>query len=232
MAKSLMRLDIATNFRADIKAALAGVLTTEHYDLNNDYIATTTLSNKVLRFNFYSANYTPKFYIGDAYVSGTTISNQVTIYDRAETADEGYIVFKGALLALCLKYQAIRSTSVIIGKTQGGTEKYFAQAFTTGGTSDNYQARNTSDDTYFDMGGLRQTSINTLGGKYYMSDLVATSNGLLLGTAIYNLKALYRGNSVADYCKVIGDDVIINAGFSKNMVNYMNHQLLIPDGNL
>lgn len=234
MARYPIRIDSTANFRADLIAAMtaAGVLTTVHLNTGSDLIVTTTLSNKVLRFNLAGAGYHQRLWIGDVWVSGTTITNPVAITEHTAVADGMHLVIRGGVLVLASKNTTIRAITSIIGKTKGGTEKLFAIGAAIGTTANDYHARNTSDDADFDMGGLRQTGLRTTNGRYLSSELLSASSGLVIGEAIHDLKAIYRGNAVVDYCAVVGNDVLINFGFSKNTVNYMPHQLLIPNGML
>lgn len=222
------------NFRANIEAALtaAGVLTTLHASTGGVIIVTTTLNNKVLKFNLSTANYFPQLSYGDAFSAGTTITNEVSLHSSTFIGQtSGHLIIKGNLMVFIM-FRAARSFYFYFGKTVGETEKYFIYPCSSHSSPAGLgNPINTSDGNALSFHGLRlDSALLTSGGNYYKSKMRTALAGTLHSEEVYNLEAVYRAIDAANAYNLVGDDVLINIGWTAGNVSNP-HQALIADGN-
>lgn len=224
----------ATTMRESTKAALtaAGILTTTHYETGDYLIVTTTRSNKVIKMYFAVSR--TKWYVGDAYSSGTTITNQVTVCEYGGgTVAEANMVVTDDILYMGWRITANdRTAHALFGRLATTAAEYVALGWVTN-TYEGYPVlRDTSNDASIEISCLRNTLIST-GAYYYQHDLViATAGNVLQANAITGLKALQRPIFTTAQLLVFGDDIVLPGGATNGATSYFPQNLIIADGNV
>lgn len=186
-------------FGTDLATALttkygAGAVTIHYVDDNQVIFSCATLSNKVVRIfkeQIYnsSTNYMDKLNAtyGDAYTSGTTITNIVTFCGNTRTGtgiggtayiDYADVVLGDQFLLIC--FPTIRSQMILIGKATNGM--YFCVGWN--GEAGNSSARafptdGTKGEIEFPVQGFPYYD----SGKYIISPVILTISGKVLKNA-------------------------------------------------
>ena len=215
---------------ASIEAGMtdAGIITTTHYNTSPTLIVTTTRSNKVIKIT--SSSMRLQFYYGDAYVSGTTISNQVTVMDPLFTGGiyESVMVITDKIL-----YFGYRQTSilnVLFGRFATEAQEYFVMSWVNDQVNWGI-SRDTTNDVQVIVITLQRPNIYTSGGNYYMVPLLIVSTGYVLVSAgVQGLYSLCRGWITSSTIQVYGDDVGCSGGGNTVSTSYYLVSFLIENG--
>jgi hypothetical protein len=223
-----------TTIRAGISAALAdaGILTTMHYNASNDIIFTCTRCNKVIRAVYQNYGRT-NWYIGDAYDTGTTITNQVTICAQvSNTWSTNYaMIITEDVLAFVVPLVGSAATIVIFCKADNATTDYLALGWVMNVNAANASAMwDCTNDADVRLRMLAQPVISS-SGYYYKSDpVVTTAGGLLRATGLVGITALHKPNNVVTGYDTYGDDVAISGGNAYGINDIVPSCLLIANG--
>lgn len=173
MSNSYHSINLATAL-ADIKSALDAKhsVTTHVISTTNFIFSCSALSNKVIKLTFSSSRI--EVYYGDAYTSGTTITNQVQFSGMSSgTATEINLVLGDETFLLCA-YQgtAIRGILIVIGKLSNGK---YALGGGVGGSSTSYNGNcrwvNTTDGVGL-FPSVFSAAFGSASGKLYSQPLI------------------------------------------------------------
>jgi hypothetical protein len=228
MSVYTLNVSSANDLRASILAAIddAGILTTNHYNTSNDLIVTTTRSNKVIKFNV--ASIRPSVYYGDAYTSGTTITNQVVLVTATSaTIDEAYLIVTGTLMALVWRFTSDAYFIVFFGKSGSVSEEYLALSW--GSTSVAGVLKDTTNDTDVHILSVASPAISP-DGKYYELDLpVLNGSNVKIADSIQDLKSLTRSSIATSALTSYGDVVTVSGGYGRGLAYYFRSSFIIED---
>ena len=218
--------------RETLLAALidSGVHDTTHYNSGSDLIVTTTRSSKVLKFYIHSSYKRPWTYYGDAWTSGSTITNQVAInvanVDYNATDIRLVVTDKVVLLAARLANGAIMYH--LIGNLDNPTSDEIAWGWTSGAAGGYLRHIPSANKMQANMYPLPMTQ----GGDYLMAEIPCLdASGELIATGVKGLKALYRGKVTDPPVQTNGNDAIVAGGGLTGLSStYFPLSFIIPNG--
>jgi hypothetical protein len=229
MAVYTINISSSTTMRTSLVDALtaAGILTTNHYNASDDLIVTTTRSNKVLRFNFGTSRMT--VYYGDAYSSGTTITNQVTVSSFGSLTAESCV----AIITDKLFYIGERSTTssfsgAVFGRVTSANQEYICIGWSSGIVSAVIKDTTNNQDAH--VLSFVNAAISP-SNNYYLVDTPVTGAGsLLLGNSIQGVKLLTRAPVTTQLNINYGDDASVIFTGTRGVTNYFGASILIENG--
>lgn len=228
MAIYTLNVSSAALLRESLSAALttAGVITTNHYDTSENLIVTTTRSNKVIRF--LTTNIRTQVFYGDAYTSGTTITNQVTLNTIfSGTTDEAKLIVTDVLLAIGYRNTVNQYTYVVFSQADSVTEEYIVFGHSNQLTTSVHRDTTNDDDIHLMT---VASPIVSSGGYYYLADVpVVSSDGGLLATGIQGVKYLSRDSIATAMITQYGDYTTINGGGARGLAYYFRGSFLLED---
>lgn len=222
----------STTVRETLLAALiaSGVHTTTHYASDSSLIVTTTRSSKVLKFTINTTYKRPMTYYGDAWTSGSSITNQVAINDYGinNNANDIRLVVTDKLLLLAVGLINGATMYHLIGNLDNPTSDEIAWGWYSGG-SGGYLRHIPSANT---MQANMYPNPMTQGGNYLMADLPCLdASGELIATGVKGLKALYRGKVTGTPVQTNGNDAIVAGGGLTGLSStYFPLSFIIPNG--
>lgn len=217
---------------ASMKESLiaAGAVTTELYTGAWDFIFTSPFSNKVIRI---CENGT--IYIGDAWTSGTTISNQKTVQGTGADPVEWAIIVTPDVLAFCHRGGFVHST--VFCTTVDGTGKYVL-AFCSADNSSQNQAWswNTIPTVPVEMApvsSLDSQIVRSPDGYYYQEDIYMrewNSGYVPHPSPMKGVKAIYAGSIVSPAFDIYQSDVVLRAYRTQNSYGLFFGGIAITNG--
>lgn len=225
-------LDISTvdTVRETLLAALiaSGVHTTTHYNYDKYLIVTTTRLSKVLKFDIHGSSKRPATYYGDAWTSGSTITNQVAINTYGSTLSDIRLVVTDKVVLLAVGFTNGAIAYHLIGNLDNPTSDEIAWGWTSGNPEGYLRHIPSANTMRANMYPLPMTQ----GGNYLMADLPCLdASGELIATGVKGLKALYRGKVTDMPVQTNGNDVIVaGGGLTGLSANYFPLSFIIPNG--
>lgn len=219
---------------ASIKSALlaADIVTTIHYEVAPFLIFTSTRSNKVIKIDV-----TNGVYIGDAYTSGSTVTNQKNIVVPGNILiSSGSVIVSPDYLVFALRSSSAINFNAIFGVTDvGGVNvAYGSQSSTTAVSS--CLAWNCANTTPVELLPAYTiiTPILAPDNFWYQSDMyfkdVATN--VLLPNPMKSMKMLSKGREIEYNVLIYGDDALVNLGYIKATANLTDCCMLLVGGNV
>lgn len=229
MAIYTLNVSSTADLRQSIVDALddAGILTTTHYNTTNDVIVTTTRSNKVIRFQLTSLR--PIVYIGDAYSSGTTITNPLTIMAGlgSSAIEEAVIIVTGNLLLFACRYPTDVHGHAVFSRDTSVSARYLALGWSSYSTSCNL--KNTSDDEDLHILSFAAPVISPA-GKYYETDLpVVDNSNVLIADGIEDLKCITRSSVATVISSNYADVIVVSGGGTRGLAYYFRSSFVVED---
>lgn len=228
MAIYTLNISSAALLRESLSTALttAGIITTNHYDTSENLIVTTTRSNKVIRF--LTTTIRLVVYYGDAYTSGTTITNQVTLNASfSATTDEAKLIVTADLLAIGYRSTGNQYTQVIFSKTNNVSPEYIVFSCSNNNTTSVHRDTTNNDDIHLMS---FASPIVSSGGYYYLADIpVVSSDGGILSTGISEVKYLSRDWVTTAFLTQYGDYTTINGGGARGLSYYFRGSFLLEN---
>jgi len=195
---------------------------TEYLISSTDYILKTTMFSFVIRFVPHDSTHRRiRTYIGDEYVSGTTITNQVSINGVAtgNYVNDAVLIVTDKVIALSDR----RTTGVFVTlfcKGIFGEEDEREFALGMGNSNTDVKCYNYTDiDVCWPI--VPTHALTSGDGKYYLADpLIRNSSPLqLIGVGFDGLKYLLKEANLATAYTTVGDDAIIPGGDTNVLPN-------------
>lgn len=205
----------------------AGVIQTRHYKSASDLIVTLTRSSRVFRINVPS-QMRLYIYYGTAYVSGTTISDSITIsLITTGTSVSGCVAITGDVIAFAEYRGATVIAGALIGAINNEDETEIAWGWSSPSSAP--LLHNTESRTQMHPNIYPKALIST-DGKYYMSDIVCMDSAYtLMGVGVKGVKALHRPANTGMAYEIVGNDVIIPGGQANGDASIIPNSLYIPN---
>jgi hypothetical protein len=171
MANSYHSINPATAL-ADIKSALdAKYSVTTHY-IDSEYFifSCSALSNKVIKLRFSSSRLLA--YYGDAYTSGTTITNQIQFggYNNGAATDINLVLGDETFLLCAYQGINVKGILIVIGKLSNGKYALGGAAGGSGYSSD-FRWANTTDGVAL-YPSVFSVAFGSASGKLYAQPII------------------------------------------------------------
>lgn len=181
-----------------------------------------------------------KIYIGTAWTSGSTITDELMVSWNDSGSDGGEQLgccrVAGKVLAMTADGDGDSLMTAILGKTVAGDTYIIGLDSRNSAGGRGYKNITTGAMYYFIAPQVLNNRLMTVAGNYYHADLkFADSSNILITTDILqNVKLLMRPPSdvIMLFCQAAGEHCIVDGGRGSDNNSYTLYDLLIVDGNL
>lgn len=225
------RADLARSISTAFNAA--GIVETEHILSGSSYIVKTTMFDFVVYFTSNDATHQRIYtYIGDEYVSGTTILNPKTInvVNSGNITQDSVVIITPKVIAVSDKRHD-RVWSAVFARCNVGMLSEKQLAFGFGSSSISVQSYNYTDDQLvFPV--APNTLLRSPTGGYYTADVVLKGvDNRLLAESVDGMTFVTKAGDFSASYIVVGDDVIMPLGITNVMSGEeISVSLLIENG--
>lgn len=195
--------DYATELEDIFKSA--GIWVQTYYKTANSWlICKLNRGNKVMKINCNPNQW--GWYIGDAWTSGSTITNELPIsyFANSLRPDRTNIWITSDYVVV----HTSQNQCVIIGKLSNGYQMIGGLSSSSGGTAPFYDMTNLKANNFFVD--VFQRNLMDKDGNYFSTPLILKDNtGLLINSPMVNIDLLSRDYEYYYYNAIWGNDVII-----------------------
>lgn len=205
---------------ADIKAALQakGKLTTLYFEDASNLIVLTPYTTKVIRFASTGA-----IFVGDAWTSGTTITNSKAV-NPIQTAFDTASKLTLTEKVLCFSGYGVNTSFAIFGKTKTDGKEFFLGGHTSSTQSATIGTSQCDGVPTKPANDFRGLPVLDASNFYYMTDLYLTNaSGVLFANPADGLKLIAKTMAITD-AEVLSDNGVaipcVNVGWNGTSTSY------------